>query len=282
MTIFRDELGAWFIAMFIALMAGRVWGWIGHGRVEMLEQQPPADPRSFHTRLTLSLIVSLAYDFAFVSYAASTVYEQARPNMMVMFLFEYVLLTISTISTALRYLILVVEIKIQQRQTEQMLEIKRAEIRERREEMLQERQEREERGEVATGREDPLPSEDDVDEMDIEAPGWEAKGQMVLVLDLLTGMYFQCRIMSLVLIYNPDFMRLLVYLTFFAVLTTFFGLPIHIMRDLFVTSRSFIKRLTAMLRYRNATRDMNAKYPDATQEEIADRKSTRLNSSHWE
>lgn len=72
------------------------------------------------------------------------------------------------------------------------------------------------------------------------------------------------------LIQTLDFVRLLVYLGFFAVLTTFFGLPIHIMRDLFMTSRSFVKRLNAMLRYRNATRDMNARYPDATQAEIAD------------
>lgn len=64
-------------------------------------------------------------------------------------------------------------------------------------------------------------------------------------------------------------MRLLVYLAFFAVLSTFFGLPIHIMRDLFVTTRSFIKRLNAVLRYRSATKDMNAKYPDATAAEIA-------------
>lgn len=187
MTIFRDEIGAWFITMFVALMAGRVWGWIGQGRVEMLEQQPPANPRAFHTRLILSLLVSLAYDFAFVSYAASTVYEQARPNMMVMFLFEYVLLTIATVSTALRYLICVVEIKIHEKQTLQMLEARRVEIRERREEILRQRQEREDSDEVATGREEPLPSQDDIDEMDIEPPGWEGKGQMILILELLTG-----------------------------------------------------------------------------------------------
>lgn len=48
----------------------------------------------------------------------------------------------------------------------------------------------------------------------------------------------------------------------------FYGLPIHIMRDLFMTTRSFVKRLGALLRYRQALRDMN-KYPDATQEELS-------------
>ena len=40
------------------------------------------------------------------------------------------------------------------------------------------------------------------------------------------------------------------------------------MRDLFLTARSFIKRLTAFLRYRKATHDMNERYPDASVEEI--------------
>jgi E3 ubiquitin-protein ligase synoviolin len=48
----------------------------------------------------------------------------------------------------------------------------------------------------------------------------------------------------------------------------FYGLPIHIMRDLFMTGRSFAKRLTAFLRYRRATQDMNKRYEDATVEDI--------------
>lgn len=39
------------------------------------------------------------------------------------------------------------------------------------------------------------------------------------------------------------------------------------MRDLFMTTRSFVKRLTALLKYKQALRDMN-RYPDATSEEL--------------
>lgn len=48
----------------------------------------------------------------------------------------------------------------------------------------------------------------------------------------------------------------------------FYGLPIHIMRDLFLTARSFTKRLRAFLSYRKATQDMNTRYVDATVEDI--------------
>lgn len=60
---------------------------------------------------------------------------------------------------------------------------------------------------------------------------------------------------------------MIIYTAFFCVLFTFYGLPIHIMRDVFMTTRSFVKRLHALLRYRQALRDMN-KYPDATAEEL--------------
>ena len=45
-------------------------------------------------------------------------------------------------------------------------------------------------------------------------------------------------------------------------------MPIHIIRDVALTIRSFYKRIHDFLRYRHATRDMNERYPDATPGEI--------------
>lgn len=47
----------------------------------------------------------------------------------------------------------------------------------------------------------------------------------------------------------------------------FYGLPIHIIRDWFMTTRSFLKRLHALIRYRQALKHME-QYPDATVEEL--------------
>lgn len=62
--------------------------------------------------------------------------------------------------------------------------------------------------------------------------------------------------------------KLGIYVAFFFMLLRFYGLPIHIMRDLFMTSRDFIKRLNALLRYRRAIQEMN-RYPDATADELS-------------
>jgi len=190
MTIFREEVGAWFLVMFVALLTGKVWGWIGDGRVEVLEQQPPANPRLFHIRLSVSLGMSVLYDLWLMNYTINTVIQQARPNMMVMFLFEFAILTTSSIATGFRYCISLIEAKVVKKQTQERLLERRREVREERAEMIRQR----EAAAVAAGGESdavpsdsPLPSEDDVDEMDIEVPGWETKGHWVLTLDLITG-----------------------------------------------------------------------------------------------
>ncbi|KAK3350678.1 hypothetical protein B0H65DRAFT_95828 [Neurospora tetraspora] len=245
MTIFREEVGPFFLFMFTALVTGKVWGWIGEGRVEIFEQQPPANPRLFHTRLSVSLLLSVAYNVWMLKYCVDTVVQQARPTMMVMFLFEFAVQTVTSGQTLIRYLFSMWEQHITRVQTRNGLEQRRQQIRERRAEILRRR----EQGDAEAENEE-LPSEDDVEEMDIEVPGWDAKGLYILSLDLVS-----------------DFLKLCIYTAFFCVLMTFYGLPIHIIRDWFMTTRSFIKRLNALLRYRQALRDMD-QYADATEQDL--------------
>ncbi|KAI6245992.1 ERAD-associated E3 ubiquitin-protein ligase HRD1 [Erysiphe necator] len=253
MTIFREEVGAWFLIMFVALLTGKVWGWIGDGRVEILGQQPPVNPRLFHIRLSTSLIMSVIYDLLMMNYIIKIVIQQARPNMMVMFLFEFAILTTSSLSTACRYGISLMEAKVIKMQTVERLDERRREVREERARIFRQRETNASTNSenIASESNAPLPSEDDVNEMDIEVPGWETKGQWVLTLDLVT-----------------DFIKFGIYTSFFVVLLMFYGIPIHIVRDLLLTARSCMKRLNAFLRYRRATYDMNERYQDATAEDI--------------
>lgn len=187
MTIFREEIGAWFLVMFTALVTGKVWGWIGDGRVEFLEQQPPPNPRLFHIRLSISLTMSFLYDVWILRYTVNSVIQQARPNMMVMFLFEFAVLATCSWRTGARYILALTEQNIIQAQTRKRLLERRQEVREQREAMIRQREQAAAAGEEGPANPEPLPSEDDVDEMDIEVPGWAAKGEWVLWLDLLSG-----------------------------------------------------------------------------------------------
>jgi E3 ubiquitin-protein ligase synoviolin len=191
MTIFREEVGVWFLFMFTLLVTGKTWGWIGDGRVEVFEQQPPANPTLFHTRLSVSLLLSVVYDVWLLSFCISTVIQQARPNMMVMFLFEFAILTTCSVQTGLRYILSIVETKVNARQLKNRLEDRKKQVREEREAIIRRREAAAAAGEEIEGANEPLPDEDDIDEMDIEVPGWEAKGQWILTLDLVAGKFEQ-------------------------------------------------------------------------------------------
>ncbi|KAI9888942.1 MAG: E3 ubiquitin-protein ligase hrd1 [Vezdaea aestivalis] len=245
MTIFREEVGAWFLVMFVCLLAGKVWGWIGEGRIEVLEQQPPANPRLFHLRLSGSLALSLIFDYLLLDYAVRTVLMQARPNMMVMFAFEFAVLSISSTSTTARYALQLYEAALRRHQMKELAQ----DLREERREELRIQDE-------ANPPDPPRPvpvsvMQIDIDDAELDPIGWQNKPQWLLALDLTT-----------------DFCKLSVYFAFFAILFSFYGLPIHILRDVFLTIRSFVKRINDFAKFRKATKEMNERYPDATADEL--------------
>lgn len=265
MTVFRGEIGLTFLAMFFSLLTGKVWGWIGEGRVEILEQQPPRNPRLFHTRLALSLGLGVAFDLTMMEYVVKQVLRMARPDMMVMFGFEFAVLSITSSSTAMRYAINLVEIGIVREQKRQRIEEIKKERMQTAVTQYQEALARETTNVNRSEADDqsPTPTQltldetirnalnEGVDENEVEVEGWEDKGRYIFYLDLAT-----------------DFFKLVIYLAFFFILLVFYGLPIHILRDVFLTMRSFLKRISDFMKYRTATRDMNERYPDATTEEI--------------
>jgi len=193
MTIFRDEFDIQFVIVFTTLLFLKIFHWLCQDRVEYMEQTP-AVPLSFHARMVTLVSILLAIDCRLASRAISTIMVKG-PNMMIMFGFEYAILTSSMLSTIGKYTLNVIE-----------------------------------------GR--------------MDEP-WESKSIFVFYLDLVT-----------------DFFKLITYVVFFAIICNFYGLPLHIIRDVYVTFRSFIQKCRDLYRYRRATRNMNELYPDATEEDL--------------
>ncbi|KAI9670264.1 MAG: E3 ubiquitin-protein ligase hrd1 [Alyxoria varia] len=264
MTTFRDEVGGWFFIMFMTLLAGKIWGWIAEGRVETLEQQPPANPRLFHARLLVALFISEMFDLLMLRYCMQTLLYDPRPGMMVMFAFEFAVLAISSTSTTARYLLTLQEKAIIKQQTMNKVAERREEIRLARQEATRHATENPDA--------EPLPvppeREEDVDGNEFDVPGWQEKGRYILFLDLATGEDNPLCANTNTMLTIADLLKLGLYLGFFMVLLFFSGIPIHMFRDLWVTTRSFVKRINDYLKYRNATKDMNSRYPDATAEEL--------------
>jgi E3 ubiquitin-protein ligase synoviolin len=247
MPSFREDVGGWLLAMFTLLLAGKVWGWIGEGKVDILEQQPPANPTLFHVRLAVSLVASVVFDIWMLQYCVDTVLEDPRPGMMVIFTFEFAILTVFSSFTLARYFLALLQTRVEKAQMKRAIDDRKAEIRAERAAARQ--------NETANGAPAPAspPQEEpiEVDENELDIPGWEEKRRYLFALEVFT-----------------DFIKLLIYIVFFTVSITFNGLPMHIMRDVYMTFASFSKRVADFVAYRKATSDMNARYPDATTEEI--------------
>ncbi|MCO5581340.1 hypothetical protein L7F22_035221 [Adiantum nelumboides] len=65
-----------------------------------------------------------------------------------------------------------------------------------------------------------------------------------------------------------DLLHLSLYLVFFLVIFVNYGLPLHLVRELYETFRNFKSRVSDFVRYRKVTSNMNDRFPDATPEEL--------------
>ncbi|KAL2641289.1 hypothetical protein R1flu_008876 [Riccia fluitans] len=65
-----------------------------------------------------------------------------------------------------------------------------------------------------------------------------------------------------------DLLHLSLYLLFFFIIFMHYGLPIHLVRELYETSRNFKNRITDFLRYRRLTSNMNERFANASAEEL--------------
>ncbi|KAG6920120.1 hypothetical protein DXG01_010188 [Tephrocybe rancida] len=92
------------------------------------------------------------------------------------------------------------------------------------------------------------------------APPWENKSMWTFYIELATDPDVNARWL--------DFLKLTTYLVFFMIIITFYGLPLNIVRDVYITARSFVTRLRALHRYQTATRNMDQRYPNATADEL--------------
>ena len=205
MTTFRDEVGGYFFLMFMTLLGGKVWGWIGEGRVETMEQQPPANPKTFYARLTTSLVLSELFDLLMLRYCVRSILDQRAPRagMMIMFVFEFAILAISSASTLSRYGLALWERWVIKQQMQTKIEERREEIRVERARIPTDLDARAAAGSTLAS--STSLEHVEVDENEIDVPGWQEKGKWVLFLDLTTGIYTYFNICSIILTYVARF-----------------------------------------------------------------------------
>ena len=64
-----------------------------------------------------------------------------------------------------------------------------------------------------------------------------------------------------------DLFQLLVYFIFFTIIFTYYSMPLHIVRDLYMTFKGFKRRIADFLRYRRVTSNMNERYAQTNKQD---------------
>ena len=191
MTIFREEFNVRFVGLFTGLLFSKIFHWLVQDRIAFMEQTPAVSLRT-HARM-LTLMLGLFVLDACALHGAVSHTLTRGPSVMLLFGFEYLILTSSVSSTFGKYALHMNDVRLGGR--------------------------------------------------------WADKSVYLFYLELVT-----------------DLFHMVVYLAFFLLICTYYGLPLHIMRDLYLTCRSFKTRVTDFLRYRAITANMNERFPDATEE----------------
>jgi hypothetical protein len=97
---------------------------------------------------------------------------------------------------------------------------------------------------------------------------WESKSIYIFYLELVTGNFNCIGLFFINIKIVLDLFKLLVYMGFFMKVVSPLGIPLHMLRDIYITLKTFIQKCRDLVRYRQATRNMNERYPDATVEEL--------------
>ncbi|KAG4305401.1 hypothetical protein PORY_000957 [Pneumocystis oryctolagi] len=194
MTIFRNNFDTVSIIVFVILIFLKTFHWLCLDRLEFTQQSENTIWR-FHTRIIISIISLLIFDIIMTRFSVYTVLHQ-KPDMMLMFAFEFAILTSTIIGAAVKYTFNLID--------------------------------------------------------SYHHDGWENKGLYVLYLELFLELF-----------------KLIAYTTFFILALAFYGLPLHIIRDIYMTLKSFLTKCRDLIRYKKVINNMNQRFVDATLDEIA-------------
>ncbi len=102
-AILRLEIDGCFMLMFVGILAGKVWIWMGEGRLKTYEQQPFLTSKVCCARFSIALLLSVSFDVFMVMYAVRAIRLTTGPSMMLLTALEFGVMTISSVSTAIHF-----------------------------------------------------------------------------------------------------------------------------------------------------------------------------------
>ena len=193
LTMFRDGFDLLFVLRFGTLLFSKTFHWIIGDRVDFMDQAIDHN-YVFHLKMSSIIFLFLMLDVGMLVSAVNHTLIMG-PTMLIIFGFEYILLTSTMLAIIAKYILQTIDSR--------------------------------------------------------RATPWEDKTTYFSYVDLAL-----------------DFCKLVAYSALFVVLVHYYGIPLHIVRDVYMTLRSFLEKCRKIIRSRQATANMETRYPTATQADL--------------
>jgi len=204
LTTFREELNVRMVALFTVLLFVKMFHWLAQMRIENVSVRTMG--YGTHLRLSLLTVLLAISDVGWVTLITWGMLKQKGPSVLLLFAFEFMILTVLIITTAAKYLLF-------------------------------------------------------VHSRAAESPG----GAATRCCHKHVWMFY--------LDFTADLLRLFLLLTFFMIICTYYGLPIHLIREIWVTFYGLRDRIFKFIQYRRLLRMLDH-FPMAAPEELAEIRCT--------
>ncbi|KAL7690640.1 putative Zinc finger, RING-type [Plasmopara halstedii] len=199
LTIFRDEISFYVMVLFTALVFLKIFHWLAQFRIEFIEQTDVVS-RLTYVRLVVLMGILATVDAGFVVWCSLKLLDNG-PSVFILFGFEFLILLVTIVTTFLRYVLFVVDSRMN--------------------------------------------------------GAWTNKFTYLFYLELWS-----------------EITKLVIYLIFFTLIFTLYGMPLHIVRDLWMSIKNLQRRIGSYFRYRKITSNLNERFPNPTAEELQETDKT--------
>ncbi|CAM9756025.1 unnamed protein product [Ascophyllum nodosum] len=198
LTVFRGDLSAVVFGMFAYLLIVKAYHWLAQARVEHLEQFNGPQGVASLLRLTSMVVLNILIDASMLLYCAGNVTLDEKPNVLILFAFEFAILSVAAISTLVHLVLHVIDTRM--------------------------------------------------------SGAWHGKSTCTMLLEFFS-----------------EVLTFSFYVIFFLVMLVFYGfLPVHLVRDMYVSFARVQRRLRTLVRYQRLVSTMEQRFPAATNDELAE------------
>ena len=119
--LLKLEIDGCFMLMFVAILSGKVWTWMGEGKSAAYEQQPWLISKPRCLGISMALALSVSFNVTMLIYAVNNIQSMAGPRVMILVALEFGVMTTSSTLAAARFALSSKDMIIIERQHPQVI-----------------------------------------------------------------------------------------------------------------------------------------------------------------